>query len=102
METKYDIGQKVFYVYQEYRGNQVSEGFIKYIKIWSASDIKYGVEKEVGSETAHAEVCEYAIGLTESEAVKSHFIHKAEEQFNQLGDSLSGIKTGKLKGWRSE
>lgn len=99
METEYDIGQKVFYVYKEYSHseNQVFEGFIKYIKIWSASNIKYGVEKEVGSETAHAEVCEYAIGLTESEAVRKHFTHQSKEHLKKATELLDIAESGKLK-----
>lgn len=94
MQTKFDIGQKVFYVYQEYESspNKVLEGFIYYIKIWPSGVTEYGITETWDTPNYKCTVPEYAIGLTESKAVRSHFTHKAEEQFKQLGESLQRIK----------
>ena len=98
METEYDIGQKVFYVYKEYSNseNKVFEGFIKYIKIWSESDIEYCMTKELDGEY-HASVHGYAIGLTESEAIKKHFTHNANEYFKKANELWAIAESGKLK-----
>jgi hypothetical protein len=98
METEYDIGQKVFYVCKEYSNseNKVFEGFVKYIHIWSESNIEYGMTKQLNGEY-HKSVLGYAIGLTESEAVRKHFTHKAKEHFKKADELLSIAESGKLK-----
>ena len=98
METEYDIGQKVFYVCRESLGsaNKVFEGFVKYINIWSESNIEYGMTKELGGEY-HKSVHGYAIGLTESEAVRKHFTHNAKEHIKKADELLSIAEEGKLK-----
>lgn len=96
METEYDIGQKVFYVCKEYSGNKVFEGFVKYIHIWSESNVEYGMTKQLGGEY-HKTVNGYAIGLTESEAVRKHFTHKSIEHFKKANELLSIAESGKLK-----
>ena len=98
METEYDIGQKVFYVCKEYTNseNKVFEGFVKFIHIWSESSIEYGMTKELGGEY-HISVHDYAIGLTESEAVRKHFTHNAKEHLKKADELLSIAEAGKLK-----
>ena len=99
METEYDIGQKVFYVYKDcssYCGNNVCEGFVKYIYIRSESDIEYGMTKQLGGEL-HEVVNGYAIGMSESEAIRKHFTHAAEEHFKKADELLSIADSGKLK-----
>lgn len=99
MKTEYDIGQKVFYVCKEYSDseNKVFEGFVKYIHIWSESNIEYGITKQLGGEY-YKSVQDYSIGLTESEAVRKHFTHKANEHFKKANELLSIAESGKLKG----
>ena len=103
METEYDIGQKVFYVCKEYSHgeNKVFEGFVKYINIWSESNIEYGMTKELDGEY-HKGVHGYAIGLTESEAVRKYFTHKAKEHFKKANELLAIAESGKLKEVESE
>jgi hypothetical protein len=96
METEYDIGQKVFYVCKDCSGNKVFEGFVKYINIWSESLIEYGMAKELGGEY-HRSVHGYAIGLTESEAVRKHFTHNAKEHLKKANELLSIAESGKLR-----
>ena len=98
METEYDIGQKVFYVCKEYsnREPKVFEGFVKYINIWSESNIEYGMTKQLYGEY-HKSVHGYAIGLTENEALRKYFTHKAEEHLKKANKLLSIAESGKLK-----
>ena len=103
METEYDIGQKVFYVCKEYSNDEdrVFEGFVKYINIWSESNIEYGMTKELDGEY-HKSVQGYAIGLTESEAVRKYFTHKAKEHFRKANELSAIAESGKLKEVKDE
>jgi hypothetical protein len=98
METEYDIGQKVFYVCKEYSNgeNKVFEGFVKNINIWSESNIEYGMTKELDGKY-HKTVHGYAIGLTESEAIRKLFTHNAKEHFKKANELLAIAESGKLK-----
>ena len=98
MQTKFDIGQKVFYVYERshFKGWEVFEGFVWYIKA-RAHRTYYGITETLSEPEYKCEVPEYAIGLTESEAVRSHYTNRANEYFKKLEEYHEGIKSGKLK-----
>lgn len=103
MQTKFDIGQKVFYVYKRSNltGWEVFEGFVWYIKAW-AQRTDYGITETLSDPEYKCEVPEYAIGLTEREAVRSHYTHRANEYFKKLEECHEGIKSGKLKEAKDE
>jgi hypothetical protein len=98
METEYDIGQKVFYVCKEYSNSEIKvfEGFVAYIHIYSEANIEYGMTKKLDGEY-HKTVPGYAIGLSESEAIRKHFTHNAKEHFKKANELLAIAESGKLK-----
>ena len=49
------------------------------------SNIEYGMTKELDGEY-HKSVYGYAIGLTESEAVRKHFTHNAKEHIKKAAE----------------
>lgn len=78
MRTKYDIGQKVFYVHQEYTSSpsKVFEGFIYHINIWPNGATEYGITETWDSPNYKCTVHENAISTTEAEAINNYNNHK--------------------------